>query len=200
MIAAQSRCHCEVFTMHASRAVGILGKAFTASIIGCFAGAIAGYGLASLSATIYEVKLTREELQDIYYLGFPYYTSSGITFLATLICSVGGGIGCFVGSAIAESRNSTRIGILAGIVTVLVALLASGILTSRSTHWHETKIVETIGCVVSIAVGIVLARAVQRQEDLDRTVQPAVSINGTSQSAGSTDEKAPPGADGRFAA
>jgi uncharacterized membrane protein len=167
-----------------SRVIGVLGKAFTGAIIGCLVGGALGYCLGCLAGSFSEVRLTVAELEDIHFLGYPEYVSGGISFVTTLICAAVGSIGGLAGAAVATLRRSSRDGIVTGGITVVIALLASGALTSHSTHWHETKIVEVIGGVISAALAAALARALQRQEELDRTAQPKSDASGAEHPAG----------------
>ncbi len=164
-----------------SRAIGVAGKASTGAIIGSLVGAGLGFCLGALATSLTDVRMTRQELADIHYLGFPQYTTGGIAFLTTVICGVAGALGGFVGAGVAASLRRVRGGILSGTVAVLVVLFASGVMTSHSLHWHETKIVEVIGSIAGAAVATSLARALQRQEELDPTAQPLLNTNWTSQ-------------------
>ncbi len=178
-----------------SRAFEIAGKAITGAIIGCLVGAGLGFCLGSLATSVTDVRMTRQELADIHYLGFPQYTSGGIGFLTTVICSVAGAIGGFVGAGVAASLRRARNGILAGAFAVLITLFASGAMTSRSLHWHETKIVEISGSIASAAVATALARALQRQEELDSKAQSPIDTNGIMHPSQQLDPALSPGND-----
>jgi hypothetical protein len=145
-----------------------LGKAITGSIIGCLVGAVFGFGLGATAASFADVRPTHDELTVIHYVGYPHYTANGISYVAAIVCALVGGLGGFAGSAVAAARHGTLSGIATSTVFVLITLFASGLLTGRSNHWQETKFIAVFGGIASAAVGSILARSLQRQEELDR--------------------------------